>query len=533
MKLSAEEILKVLPAGKRQRHINFLHELNRREYEVRFKKSCTFDEFRTKPKHDEEFGTGFSVYGKSVPYFHPNRSFHDEIIWLDRYVYYNDECTFDDMLLNAAIVKFYGPSNTIEIITRNTGKGFIQFDKLINDEEYVLHCMNNIHEAITNKEKLYGTTELRTSLQTESRNYTRQITTPYDIQRGVTFDPTRKGRGSDMLYWFKELGPKMSEFYRTKPTMEESFNFLTSFRGIGNYYGYHFSTNLARMPLIGSHHLLKPGAPSGNLNEDDTFVAPGVGAMITINWYLEHLGFSINSHVGAKIIRAIRADQDNYFDFKGESKMVVEEVFETGALTTFGVEIGCCQFGIFNRLRFNTKLAKKRSDAPISKEGINEPNIGDDCVIHKKPKKMTTNSDFIPMEVEILKFEELKRATTKQEVIVFVKKVEKTNVVEKIKATKKIDVEVGIEVGIKKPKKASISYIPNNDQLEIIQKIIANLNTNKFPHKVIVNLIDKDQLKKYFNQDTNWKDTWKTLQYLIYKGLLIKENRLYVINESK
>jgi hypothetical protein len=84
-----------------------------------------------------------------------------------------------------------------------------------------------------------------------------------------------------------------------------------------------------------------------------------------------------------------------------------------------------------------------------------------------------------------------------------------------------------------KPKKPSVSYIPNNDQLEIIQKIIANLNTNKFPHKVIVNLIDKDQLKKYFNQDTNWKDTWKTLQYLIYKGLLIKENRLYVINESK
>jgi hypothetical protein len=232
--------------------------------------------------------------------------------------------------------------------------------------------MVNMENAERRGEKIYGTTELRTSLQTESRNFTRLIKTPYDVLINAEPQPDRQSRTSDMFYWFTLLGPRFADFYSKKPTMEESFNFLTSHRGIGNYYGYHFSTNLARMPEIGTPALLRPNSAFGNLDEDDDFVAPGVGAMITINWFYEHLGFSISSEVGAKVIRQIRDTQHEFFDFTGENEDILNVVSETGRFTTFGTEISCCQFGVFLRLRDSKKMALNRANAPISKEQIGE-----------------------------------------------------------------------------------------------------------------------------------------------------------------
>lgn len=369
--LSGRELYNLIPEEKVNSIQKFIHEMNRREFLVRFDKSISFDEF--KHESDEDFfGTGFIVEGRSVPYFHPNRSFHDEIIWLNENVFYNDDCSFADKLINAAIVKFYGPSNTISLITSDTGRDHIVYDSLVNDEEYVLKLMKNIENASRRGQKIYGTTELRTSLQTESRNYTRNIVTPYDKLIGESAQPTRQSRVSDMLYWFTMLGPLFKDFYSKRPTMEESFDFLTSFRGIGNYYGYHFSTNLARMPEVGTKDLLRPGSIEGNLSENDDFVAPGVGAMITVNWFYENLGFSVNSIVGAKLIRWIRDNQDEFFDFTGVNKKILNTVSETGQFTTFGCEISCCQFGVFLRLRESKKMALNRSNAPISKESIGE-----------------------------------------------------------------------------------------------------------------------------------------------------------------
>lgn len=381
MLMDSQELVNLIPTEKRQLIRDFVHEMNRREHLVRFEKSCTFDTF-THEGNEDTFGTGFIVEGRSVPYFHPNRSFHDEIIWLNENVFYNPKCSFEDKLINAAIVKFYGPSNTISLITQDTGYPFIKYDSLVNDEEYVLKCMVNLENAKRRGEKIYGTTELRTSLQTESRNFTRLIKTPYDKLSNLEPDPTRKSRTSDMFYWFTMLGPRFAEFYSTKPTMEESFEFLTSFRGIGNYYGYHFSTNLARMPEIGTPELLREGASTGNLDEDDDFVAPGVGAMITINWFYEHLGFSISSQVGAKVIRQIRDTQHEFFDFTGVNETILNSVTETGRFTTFGTEISCCQFGVFLRLRESKKMALNRANAPISKE-----QIGESCEVSKESFK--------------------------------------------------------------------------------------------------------------------------------------------------
>lgn len=367
-KLDYNEIKNFIPSDKLNEFRVFFKELNTREYEVRFKKSTSFDNYKL--KGDSEYiKYGFSINGKSVPYFHPNRSFHDEIIWLNKNVFYNEECKLEDKLINAAIVKFYGPSETVRIITEGSGKSFIKYDYLINDEEYLFRSMNNLQTAARSGQKIYGTTELRTSLQTEGRNYTRLIETPYDKAYNLNCNPLRTSRTSDILYWFTHLGPKMKDFYSTKPTMEESFNFLTSFKGIGNYYGYHFSTNLARLPEIGT--LIEPGYNKGNIDENDDFVAPGVGAMNTINWFFGNCFDmkTINSDSGAHFIRLIRDNQKDFFGVEDDTyKNILETVSETGNFTTFGCEISCCQFGVFRRIKEDKKMASKRADAPISKE---------------------------------------------------------------------------------------------------------------------------------------------------------------------
>lgn len=373
MDLDSNKIIELIPKEKKKEIIDFVHEMNRREYEVRFEKSCTFDTFKHK---ENKFGYGFIVDNNSVPYFHPNRSFHDEIIWLNNNVFYNEKCTFEDKLINAAIVKFYGPSNTINLITKDTQYAFIKYDLLINDYDYLQKCMFNIEEARKKSNKIYGTTELRTSLQTESRNYCREKNTPYDDFIGQKFNNERKSRPSDMIYWFTYLGPKFVQFYKTKPNMLDSFNFLTSIRGIGNYYGYHFSTNLARMPEIGNELLLKNLTNKfGKLNEDDDFVAPGVGAMSTIKWFYEDLGINVSNEVGSKIIKAIRDNQNEFFNFKNESLDIMKKINEIGRFTTFGVEISCCQFSVFRRLKNNKNMALKRANAPISKEIVQNNEI--------------------------------------------------------------------------------------------------------------------------------------------------------------
>jgi hypothetical protein len=371
MELDSKKIIELIPNEKKELIRDFVHEMNRREYEVRFQKKCNFDTFKHLENEENKFGYGFIVDNKSVPYFHPNRSFHDEIIWLNNNVFYNPDCTFEDKLINAAIVKFYGPSNTISLITKDTDSPFIKYNSLVNDYNYVQKCMVNLENARKQNTKIYGTTELRTSLQTESRNYCREINTPYDDFIKSNFNNQRKGRASDIVYWFTYLGPKFVEFYKSKPSMEQSFDFLTSIRGIGNYYGYHFSTNLARMPEIGTELLLKNSTNKfGNLDEDDDFVAPGVGAMSTINWFYKDLGVSVSTKVGAKVIQAIRDNQNEFFNFKGESLNVLNEITEIGRFTTFGVEISCCQFSVYLRLKNNKNMALRRASAPISKEGL-------------------------------------------------------------------------------------------------------------------------------------------------------------------
>ncbi len=475
LKMTDSQLFDEIPSHKKQDFIDFIKELNRREYLVRFAKSCTFDSFEHLPGTAFKYGDGFIVDGKSVPYFHPNRSFHDEIIWLNENLFYNPLATFEDKLINAGIVKFYGPSNTLKLITAGTGKNFVDYKRFIGDAKYLKQICVNLENAVKNKEKIYGTTELRTSLQTAARNYARSVGSPIDKLEltPISERQSRSCRSSDILFWFTKIGPEFVNFYKTMPNMEESFKFLNSFRGIGNYYGYHFSCNLARMPEVGN--LIFKGTP-GRIDEDDEYVVPGVGAMNAINWFYEHRGHSINAKVGKKLINAIRKHQDSFFDLKksDNSKFYMEKVSELGYFTNFGCEISCCQFGVYRRLREDKKLALRRAAAPISREEV----------------KMILTPKTLMQKLGLISED-----------------------------TQEVQPEEKVEV-----KSLEVNFSSTNKE-DLILEIIDS-SGGSCSHSTVAKLIEEKGYTQY-KQNGSWKESWMIMRKLVEKGALVKDGKHY------
>lgn len=402
LRLKPDDLWSICDHDIRERFGAFIREFNKREWCVRIGKThTTFDDYaKTGYVHQEQFGTGFVIDGRPIPYFHPNRSFHDEIIWLNNNLYFQPEVSFENKLVNSAIVKFYGPSRTLSIITGHaldlpylvrTELPYIDFQRIQEDSEYEYTLMRNIELASFHKEQLWGTTELRTSLQIASRNHGRANPTPIDI-RGVSFNGKtvvessthgfheRKMRTSDMIAWLKHLTPIWTKFYQTLPTMKESYEFLTSYRGIGPYYGYHFSSNLSRMPGVASKSIIEVehrekferlGIEHGNLDEDADFVVAGPGASATLKNLFPTV--TINPVTTMHLILAIRDMQHKFLDISSDlDYKYLTEATELGRFTTFGIEIGSCQFNVFCRLSSNSQAAHARASAPISKEVGNQ-----------------------------------------------------------------------------------------------------------------------------------------------------------------
>jgi hypothetical protein len=397
LKMSPLDLLNRADSSVRNDLGRFIREFNRREWYVRILKSYNFDEYIQHAYiHHDSFGFGFVVDGMPVPYFHPNRSFHDEIIWLNKHLYYDKEVSFTNKLLNSAIVKFYGPSRTLDIITgfaadlpylKKTKSKFVDFDAIHSgDRDYEYDVMSNIDVASSNKEKIWGTTELRTSLQTASRNYARKNPSVVDHISGI-HSHDRPMRASDMIHWISSIGKtysgeddyvlNMIDYYKVvKPTMKESYEYLTSYRGIGPYYGYHFSSNLARMPGVGDSVLIDReykerfsslGIDHGSLDENADYVVAGPGACKTLSMLFHDL--PINNKTSMKMILSIRDHQEEFFGIDNkESLRHLHEATELGRFTTFGAEIACCQFSVFDRIRTDKYMAINRAKAPISME---------------------------------------------------------------------------------------------------------------------------------------------------------------------
>ena len=93
----------------------------------------------------------------------------------------------------------------------------------------------------------------------------------------------------------------------------------------------------------------------------------GPGATITLKSLFSDI--PINSATMMRIILAIRNNQQEFFGIEGndEAEMHLTEATELGRFTTFGTEIACCQFSVFNRAKDSLAMAMARANAPISK----------------------------------------------------------------------------------------------------------------------------------------------------------------------
>jgi hypothetical protein len=141
--------------------------------------------------------------------------------------------------------------------------------------------------------------------------------------------------------------------------MKGSYEFLTTLRGIGPYYGYHFSSNLSRMPGVGSRSIIeiehkeafdRLGITHGELDEDADFVVAGPGASATLKNLFPSV--AINPKTTMFLILKIRDMQHKFLDISKEMDYkYLTEATELGRFTTFGIEIALCQFNVFCRLR--------------------------------------------------------------------------------------------------------------------------------------------------------------------------------------
>lgn len=270
-----------------------------------------------------------------IMYWHPNRSHHDEVIWLNNHVF-RDVVPFRDQVLNSAVVKFYGPSTAVEVAVGQKG-GYIDFGRFSEDKDYrELLC----HNLDNSKESIWGKTELRTSLQTASRNY----------MRGIEGYPDRKFKPSDILSWVASFeGEGLIRFYESQPSIETSYRELTKRKGIGSYYGYHFTCNLSRNSRL-------------RMNENEDFCVPGPGACQTLRKLFPK---SSSERDLLKQILFLKENQEDLFRYDPRWLPALEhnplnKDPDSYRLTTFGIEIASCQMSVFDRFVNNPSLISKR-----------------------------------------------------------------------------------------------------------------------------------------------------------------------------
>lgn len=269
-----------------------------------------------------------------VMYWHPNRTRHDEVDWLMKYVF-NSKVDFTNKILNSFTVKFYGPS---QAILNAIGKeehstdNLIDFTRLPHDKDYMAFLDQNLVNAREEGKAHWGTTELRTSLQTAAKKF------------------AGHSRWSNMIEWiasFKNDG--LIDFYAAGPTMEQAFNRVTTYAGIGNYYGYHSNANLSRCFDV-------------SINENENFVIAGPGAMATIDRLYPN--FKKDKVTPQDILLYMRDNQNKIFELDDIDHAALTQTLKPGqdvdSLTSFGCEITCCQFSVFERFKANPELIERR-----------------------------------------------------------------------------------------------------------------------------------------------------------------------------
>ena len=309
-------------------------------------------------QHDFVHGTYAGVnregkvdYGlaEDVEYFHPTITLDDRMRFIGTEIASAD-MSLMNIVGNTFISHFYG-GRGVHFLASGKDNVFVDFDRIADDDqEYIMFVRSNLDRAIQNKQPIWGTTELHTSIQTAGRNYCR---TKYN-------EPDRLFHPVDVCEWvasFRDTGflERMTQCNH----MSEIYTLLREQPGIGHYYGFHGAASSSVLPQVKYHH-------------DQRFVAPGPGAVYTISllWpdapkklYDEAIYFMRENADEIGLTENVCFHPGAYnIDLPGGKKLFA---YEQDSLKYYGTEVLSCQFGVYLQIREDEKACARRRVARV------------------------------------------------------------------------------------------------------------------------------------------------------------------------
>ena len=289
--------------------------------------------------------------GEDVEYFHPTITLDDRMRFIGQEIASLDTSIMN-IVGNTFISHFYGGRGVHFLASGQDGE-FVDFDRIAdNDNDYKAFIKGNLDKAIKNKQPIWGTTELHTSIQTASRNYCRDY---YN-------QPDRKFHAFDVCEWvssFRDTG--FLERMQQCNHMSEIYTLLREQPGIGHYYGFHGAASSSVLPQMKYHH-------------DQRFVSPGPGAVYTIQlmwpeapkklydeaiYYMrensDEIGLTKNVEFHPKAFNINKKDGTKLFQYEQDS------------LKYYGTEVLSCQFGVYLQIREDERACARRRVARVQK----------------------------------------------------------------------------------------------------------------------------------------------------------------------
>ena len=347
--------LKELRANRNEENFQFFNswvkDFFKREH---LRESGRIDEY----EHPELFGPAMR---QEVSYWNPNRSKHAEVYWLENFVFGQD-ISMRNKILNAMAVKFVGMPTLTLVASDSTDYGkVIDFDEYKNKGEYYTLINHNLD---TNKHKLkvWGATQLQTSLQTAARNFCRDEDN----------DQEQPFKLSNMIRWMAHLDDLgMSDVVQNPNNkLGDVCDWFRSHRGIGPYFAYHPPCNFSR------------SAELAHIDEDDDYCLVGPGAKRGMEFVFPDVKFS-NEKIMEEYVLAVRTHQHEFFEFNSdqEHEFYRNNLERGGNLTTFGAEIVFCQFNCYQSIKDNDKAQTKRM-LPLTFESFEKIAIDLDAKIN-------------------------------------------------------------------------------------------------------------------------------------------------------
>ena len=349
----------------------------------------------------------------------------------------------------------------------------IQFKKTGIVGSYTKNLRSICKKAKKNKKRVWGTTELHTSIQTAGRRFVN------GWYRGKPRHDD-KGTWANVAEWIgswthvpSKKNPKLTvmEGIKSSTSIKEAFGVLTGETGIGEYYGYHCSTSNSVNPALLFSH-------------DDTFVAPGPGARNTLELMFPGLKSSQVSF-GDRVVW-IRENQHeimnlsfhkSLWNFKNSYGVTIFK-HEQNELKSYGTEVGLCQYSVYCRLKANPELISRRKVARTKTSITNHNNL---IIEKQKGKKMI---------------------------------LENNNKLEKAQANSSKDDNLNNRWGCVSSKEEMI--------LNAMDAIYRPCT-----HNQVLKQLESQDLAKFFKTRSNWKETWKVMKELAKRGVIIKNGKVY------